>query len=124
MVSNLYPTQGELDIDRLVEVGNLIQKSIQVVVDQHDKGSESTEGRIPLWPMYEAQRNIISGTGVLLELISDPSLRLMEYSGQYWESRALAIAVAKHIPDLLSNGPLPLDQLSKTTRIESGKLGG
>lgn len=74
--------------------------------------------------MAHVRGPVIAATGVLLELVSDPSLRLMEYSGQYWESRALAIAVAKQIPDVLSNGPLPLQQLSKTTRIESGKLGG
>ncbi|OJJ07368.1 hypothetical protein ASPVEDRAFT_202138 [Aspergillus versicolor CBS 583.65] len=122
MVSDFGPTQDGLDIDKLVEVGRLIQKSIQVVVEEHYKAPEPAESSIPSWPMYEAQRNIIAGTGVLLELISDPSLRLMEYSGQYWESRALAIAVAKHIPDVLSNGPLPLEQLSNITRIESRKL--
>jgi hypothetical protein len=117
------PATDSLDIKRLVQVGDLIQKSIATIVDQHLKSPNATDDSIPPWPTYEAQRNIISATGVLIELISDPSMRLMEYSGQYWESRALAIAVAKRIPDLLNPKPLPLQELSAITGIESRKLG-
>ncbi|KAF4211554.1 hypothetical protein CNMCM5878_002502 [Aspergillus fumigatiaffinis] len=116
------PATDSLDIKRLVQVGDLIQKSIATIVDQHLKSPNATDDSIPPWPTYEAQRNIISATGVLIELISDPSMRLMEYSGQYWESRALAIAVAKRIPDLLNPKPLPLQELSAITGIESRKL--
>lgn len=62
MVSNFSPTQGGLDTDRLMEVGRLIQKSIQVVVDEHGKGSGPTESQIPSWPMYEAQLSLRPGS--------------------------------------------------------------
>lgn len=117
------PGTDSVDIKRLIQVGDIILKSIQTIVCQHLKGPNATGDSIPPWPVYEAQRNIISASGVLIELVSDPSMRLMEYSGQYWESRALAIAVAKRIPDLLNPEPLPLQELSATTGVESRKLG-
>lgn len=123
MDNELRSDKGNLDIERLVQVGSLIQKSIQILVDEDAKELRETENSIPSWPIYEAQRNIIAATGTLVELVSEPSMRLMEYSGQYWESRALAIAVAKRIPDLLGTKSLPLCELSRITGVESGKLG-
>ncbi|KAL3470061.1 S-adenosyl-L-methionine-dependent methyltransferase [Aspergillus californicus] len=124
MAGKTAPTAAHIDTQKLVEVGNLIQSSIQAIVDEGPKqcpGASAT----PSWALYEAQRTIISATGSLVELVSDPSMRLMEFSGQYWESRALAIAVAKRIPDLLSSSDhgVSLDEIASTTGVEIGKLG-
>lgn len=124
MTGKTAPTATHIETQKLVEVGNLIQSSIQAIVDEGPKqcpGASAT----PSWALYEAQRTIISATGSLLELVSDPSMRLMEFSGQYWESRALAIAVAKRIPDLLSSSDhgVTLDEIASATGVEIGKLG-
>ncbi|KAL2839749.1 S-adenosyl-L-methionine-dependent methyltransferase [Aspergillus pseudoustus] len=118
------PNEAPIDIQKLVAVGNLIQNSIQAVVDEATK-QRPRASSIPSWPIYEAQRTIISATGALLELVSDPSMRLMEFSGQYWESRALAIAVAKRIPDLVGSSEqgVCLEEIAAKTGIEIGKLG-
>ncbi|KAK1143900.1 hypothetical protein N8T08_006015 [Aspergillus melleus] len=113
-----------LNVEQLVDVGLLIQSSIQAIVDVSKERSLASN-TTPPWDFYEAQRTIISATGALLELVSDPSMRLMEYSGQYWESRALAIAVAKRVPDLLAAADegVPLGEIATKTGVETGKLG-
>ena len=47
---------------------------------------------------------MLAAVGMVTELVSDPSSRLLEVSSQYFEARALRIAAERRIPDLLAKG--------------------
>ncbi|PKY04557.1 S-adenosyl-L-methionine-dependent methyltransferase [Aspergillus campestris IBT 28561] len=114
----------EINVGQLVDLGCLIQEKIQAIVNESTNRS-NTSGLAPSWALYSAKKTIISATGTLVELVSDPSLRLMEYSGQYWESRALAIVAAKRIPDILSSSAtgVPLPHIAAKSGVECAKMG-
>ena len=76
--------------------------------------------------LHQAQRIILSICGKLTELVSEPSERIIEAACQYWESRALAIAAERRIPDLLDNAQgktMDVNEIAEKTGIEEGKLG-
>ncbi|KAK2743445.1 hypothetical protein FQN57_004910 [Myotisia sp. PD_48] len=126
-IMTLTPNFGSRsrEVERLLAVGNLIQNCIQTVVKEWTTSPDVSDSSLQSWDLFEAQRSLISATGVLVELISNPSMRLMEFCGQYWESRALGIVVAKRIPDILASRSdgVHLREISRRTGLEQGKLG-
>ena len=76
--------------------------------------------------LHQAQRTILSICGKLTELVSEPSERIIEVACQYWESRALAVAAERRIPDLLENAEgkaMDIGGIAEKTGIEERKLG-
>lgn len=76
------------------------------------------------------QKTVLAAAGSLIELISEPSNRLIEVSMQYFEARALHLAAERRIPDLLSSrardgdqvAGLSVEEIGNETGIEPRKL--
>lgn len=80
---------------------------------------------LPPRDTFNVQRNLLAAAGKLTELVSSPSNRLLEVSSQYFEARALHIAVDKRIPNLIDTAPekvLTIEALAKQVGIEPRKL--
>jgi hypothetical protein len=131
------------EADQLIQMGKLLNEAIQTVTEEwknekfsksHTNGANGVNGAsndantadtLPSWPLYQAQRTILSLTGALTELVAEPSHRLTELMGEYWESRALFIATERRIPDLLHEAGdegMEITELAKKTGIEHLKL--
>ena len=139
------------DVSQLVQLGELLTKAIRTVTEEwsqekftkqdgsttsppvaknkHCRQSDSRPSDkpeiLPSWRLHEAQRTILAISGTLTELVAEPYHRLQEFSAQYWEARALAIATERRIPDLLheagDNG-MCVKVIAERTGIESKKL--
>jgi len=106
---------------KLRQLGDLIQTAINDVVDL----SGDSDGTLPGQQLFDAQKILLSASGLITELISSPSSRLLEVSSQYYESRALHIVADKRIPDILAKaGDEGVDvvTLAQEVQIESRKL--
>lgn len=133
------------EANQLIQMGQLLNESIQIVAEEwknekfsktqgssgnginaareHEKAN--TADILPSWPLYQAQRTILSLTGALTELVAEPSHRLSELMAEYWESRALFIATERRIPDLLHEAGdegMDITEIAKKTGIEHLKL--
>lgn len=108
-------------IDQLRQIGLLLQSSIETVV----KLNENSAGDLPAKPLFDAQRAILSAAGKLTELVSEPSVRILEVSSQYFESRCLHIIADKRIPDILAgagDAGVHVDKIAEAVGIETRKL--
>jgi hypothetical protein len=139
------------DVEQLVQLGELLNKAIQTVTEEwsqekfvkqdgsatsvpaaqneHCRDSDSQPSDrseiLPSWRLHEAQRTILAISGTLTELVAEPYHRLQEFSAQYWEARALAIATERRIPDLLheaGDDGMSVKVLAERTGIEPKKL--
>ncbi|KIK64596.1 hypothetical protein GYMLUDRAFT_981809 [Collybiopsis luxurians FD-317 M1] len=81
---------------------------------------------MPSVEVFQASRTILSTMGVIADIVQSPPARLAEICAQFYESRALHIAVQNNIPSLLSTASqqdgVPLDHLSKKTGMKEHKL--
>lgn len=116
------------DLDQLLELGNLIQSSIERYVEGKRKLARSPVGDVP--PprvVFDAQRNLLAAAGKLTELVVEPGTRLQETAIQYMESRALHIVADKRVADILAvhgkESGVHIDTLAQETRMDSRKLG-
>ncbi len=94
--------------------------------DDLSSSSPSTAPALPSPRLYEAQRTIAAIAGKLTELVSEPSARVIEIGCQYWETRALYVAVERRVPDLLAEGDgmgMRIGDIAGRTGIEERKLG-
>jgi hypothetical protein len=130
------------DAVQLLQTAELITKAAHTIVSEWSKDAETqqnlplTNGRsannpplaLPSHELYEAQRIVLAATGKLTELVSDPSVRILEVATQFQESRSLYIAAERRIPDFLaadgSNQGKHISEISKDAKIESRKLCG
>lgn len=106
----------------LRNLGDLIQSSINELL-QCDESLEAQD--MPSKPLFEIQRNLLSAAGKLTELVSQPNIRILEVSSQYFEARCLHIAVDKRVPDLLEtteDAGMHVNEIAKEVGIESRKL--
>lgn len=133
------------EADQLIQMGKLLNEAIQTVTEEwknekfsktqtngtngvngaRGDGTANTADILPSWPLYQAQRTILSLTGALTELVAEPSHRLTELMAEYWESRALFIATERRIPDLLHEAGdegMEITEIAKKTGIEHLKL--
>lgn len=82
---------------------------------------------VPSPGLYEARRILLGAAGMLVDTVQDPQARLMEIGTQFYESRALHVAVDANIPDLLAKADpqqgVPLADLAQITGINPRKLG-
>ena len=120
---------------QLLQLSDLVTTNIQTVIQEWAKEQQpdssndgAPPGMLPSRRLYEAQRTLLALTGTLTELITEPSLRILEVGCQYWETRALFIAAERHIPDILaspdvdSSVGMSAQLLGEKTGIEHLKL--
>ncbi|KAI0003445.1 S-adenosyl-L-methionine-dependent methyltransferase [Xylariaceae sp. FL0662B] len=117
------------DIRKLRQVGQLVNSAIETIITEWSNNPtphESIDGlQVPAWEFYNAQRILIAAAGTIEELVCDPSLRLLGFSTQYFESRALYIAADHRIPDLLASSGekgLHVAAIAKHVGIQEEKL--
>ncbi|KAI9688867.1 MAG: hypothetical protein M1822_001224 [Bathelium mastoideum] len=87
---------------KLLQLGALIQSAIAEIVTLNGAKEEEFEV-LPAKPLFNAQRTLLSAAGLLTELASEPSNRLLEVGSQYFEARCLHIAAEKRIADIVSD---------------------
>ncbi|KAG2416263.1 hypothetical protein HFD88_007456 [Aspergillus terreus] len=125
------------DAVQLLQTTEIISKCTQTIIAEWSNEAETFKKRassgragaelvLPSHELFNAQRTITAAIGKLIELVSEPSVRILEIAGQYQESRALYIAVERRIPDILASqdneGGMPVKELSSRTGIEHRKL--
>lgn len=130
---------------QLLQLLELTQKSIHQIIGEWAKESSTeplekasnklgtTEKRkdssssLPSRELYEARRTLLAVTGKLVELVADPSERLLEVSSSYNEARCLHIAASLRIADIIhtagGEAGASIELLSKQTGVEVAKLG-
>lgn len=122
---------------QLLQTAELISQSARTIFSEWAKDAEALQDQpqtnghstnipspptLPSHELYEAQRTILAATGKLTELISDPSVRILEVATQFQESRALYIAAERRIPDFLGSQNKHIKEISEHAKIESRKL--
>ncbi|KAL6711557.1 hypothetical protein ACN47E_004491 [Coniothyrium glycines] len=108
-------------IHQLREIGAIIQSSIETVT----RLNNTSKDQLPAKPLFDAQRAILAAAGKLTELVSQPSIRILEVSSQYFESRCLHIIADKRVPDILAEGGargVHVEKIAKSIGIETQKL--
>ena len=124
-----YP-KTVVEINELLQVSELLTGAVRTVIDEWAKETRDitpsgTVAFLPSQELHQAQRTILAIAGKLIELVSEPSQRILEVACQYWECRALSVAAERRIPDLLAakgDEGVEIAVLAKTTTIESAKL--
>ena len=123
------PAKTLQDVAQLLQISDLISTNIRRVIEawsvESNPSSSQTSKILPSPALHEAQRTLLSATGTLAELVSEPSVRVLELGCQYWESRALYIAAERRIPDALAHAEgaaLTAEDLAEKTGIEVRKL--
>lgn len=127
------PQRPLADAHKLLQLLDLVSGSIRSVIAAWASPASGTTNpagteNLASWDLFQAQRTLLSATGLLTELVTDPSSRLLEVSSQYNESRALHIAAGLRVPDLLAEGTergrngLAVEELGTKVGIEPRKL--
>lgn len=109
----------------LLQLGSLIQNTINDFVNAKNDKKAQADASLPSHALFEARRILESAAGMLTELVSDPSSRIIEVALQHYEARALHIAAALRIPDILAEHGeqgCGIKELSSRVSIESRKL--
>ncbi|RYP31586.1 hypothetical protein DL767_005695 [Monosporascus sp. MG133] len=123
-------SQRAADIEKLRQLASLVTSATEAVIAEWTEGEttppDTIDGiQLPSHRLYGAQRILAAAAGSIEELVCDPSLRLLNFSTQYVESRALHIAAEHRIADLLEDArdsELHVQELAKTIGIETEKL--
>ncbi|THC94252.1 hypothetical protein EYZ11_006261 [Aspergillus tanneri] len=119
------------DAARLLELSDLISRTARLIIDQWatetPAGTETgSVSNIASPALFNAQKTLLSASGLLTELVSEPSSRLLEVSSQYNEARALHIVAELRVPDVIAKKEgqkATIEELSEATGIEKRKLG-
>ncbi|KAF2199794.1 S-adenosyl-L-methionine-dependent methyltransferase [Delitschia confertaspora ATCC 74209] len=128
----MAPQHTLADAVRLMELADLIKDTVKVVIDEWSKEPASTKsgnastGAIASPALFDAQKTLLSASGVLTELVSDPASRVLEVSSQYNEARALHIVAELRVPDVIDGTPskeATIEEISEAVGIEKRKLG-
>ncbi|KAL4889029.1 S-adenosyl-L-methionine-dependent methyltransferase [Aspergillus ambiguus] len=126
------------DVVQLIQTADIISSTVQTIISawskeaevfKHQDKSTDLAAEISILPSHElfnAQRTIVAAIGKLAELVSEPSVRILEVAMQFQESRALYIAVERRIPDILAphdkKGGLSIVEIGRHACIEHRKL--
>ncbi|KAJ5546948.1 hypothetical protein N7494_004533 [Penicillium frequentans] len=119
------------DAVQLIQTADIISKTTQIVVSEWAKeaeasGGSTASGTLPSHELFNAQRTIAAALGKVAELVSEPSVRILEVATQFQESRALYITAERRIPDILAphdqQGGLSVTEISENAKIEHRKL--
>ncbi|KAI1373457.1 S-adenosyl-L-methionine-dependent methyltransferase [Hypoxylon crocopeplum] len=119
-------------ITKLRRIVSLITQASETVIAEWENNSgtaeapEAPEGvQLPNHSLFNAQRTLLAAAGSIEELISDPAIRLLSLSSQYFESRALHIAAEHHVTDILhghNDAGVHVSVIAKKIGIEERKL--
>ncbi|KAL6302966.1 S-adenosyl-L-methionine-dependent methyltransferase [Sparassis latifolia] len=114
--------------EKLLAVVDLVVNAAQVVIQEWTK-EDATGGQNALpasVDLFKAQRTILSACGSFTEIIQVPQRRILEVANQYFEARALHIAVehrvARHLAKVDQAVGMPISELSKATGLHPEKL--
>ncbi|EWC44896.1 hypothetical protein DRE_00955 [Drechslerella stenobrocha 248] len=110
---------------QILKLGELIQTAIADYVAAKSSQVKNAEGSLPSHALFEAQKTLLSAAGMITELVSDPSGRVIEVALQHYESRSMHIAASLRIPEILAehgNAGCGIDTLATRVGIESRKL--
>ncbi|KAI1823254.1 S-adenosyl-L-methionine-dependent methyltransferase [Xylaria intraflava] len=117
------------DIEKLRKIVSLVTQASEAVIAEWENGTateETSEGvQLPSHAVFNAQRTLSAAAGSVEELVSDPSTRLVTFSTQFFESRALHIVAEHRIPDILDrhgHGGAHVSVVAKEVGIEEKKL--
>jgi len=123
------------DAHHLLQLLELTTQAVHTVIaewaklpaEQSSKDAGPGEAQLPSRELFEAQRTLISASGMFTELVATPSQRLLEVSSQYNESRCLHIAAELRVADIIARAGndqgVHVRQLSAEVGIENRKLG-
>jgi hypothetical protein len=115
---------------QLLQLSGLIQTWVANYVAAQTAGpldgDRDHQSALPSKALYDAQRTLLAAAGMLTELVSDPSGRIIEVALQQFEARSLHLAAATRVPDILAEhgGELCIDELSAKVGVEKKKLCG
>ena len=118
---------------QLLQLSTLITTNIHHVISAWASEPTTSSTTLPSPALHKAQCTLVAAMGKLTELIAEPSVRILELGCQYWESRALYIAVERRVADLLAEhadgngneygkGGLSADELGTAIVNEGRKL--
>ncbi|KAH9895356.1 S-adenosyl-L-methionine-dependent methyltransferase [Xylariomycetidae sp. FL2044] len=117
---------------KLRQVVKLLSSSCESLIGEWGKRSKNGtdheknhDQELPSREAFEAERTIKAALGSIEELACTPSMRLMEFSTMFWNSRALHIAAENNIPDLLAekdSDGVDVETISEAVGIEKNKL--
>ncbi|KAK6332339.1 hypothetical protein TWF696_003057 [Orbilia brochopaga] len=119
---------------KLVDVGRLIQKTIDEYVnaerEMRTTGTTCDHDTLPSHALFEARKALLGAVGLLTELVSDPSTRLMEVAAQSMESRALHIVASLRVADIIEEAGSPaglppsmeINAIASKVRMDPQKL--
>ncbi|KAK4145922.1 S-adenosyl-L-methionine-dependent methyltransferase [Dichotomopilus funicola] len=112
---------------QLLQLSGLIQtwvaKYIAATTSPKKDQDQDQEDTLPSKALFDAQRTLLATAGMLTELVSDPSSRIIEVALQQFEARALHLAAAVRVPDILAErGEMGIEELSVRVGVEGKKL--
>lgn len=110
---------------QLLQLSGLIQTTVAKYVEAKNSGYKNVEGSLPPKPLFDAQRTLLSAAGMITELVSDPSSRIIEVALQQFEARALHLAAATRVPEILAGkgeAGCSVKEISARIGVESRKL--
>ncbi|KAI0541762.1 S-adenosyl-L-methionine-dependent methyltransferase [Xylaria digitata] len=113
--------------EKLRQTVQLIAAASETIIDgwkrEAEGGLDTIDGiQLPTHAVYNAQRVLAAAAGSIEEIVCDPSLRILGFSSQYLESRALHIAAEHRIADVLDKQSLHTSDIAQRIGIETGKL--
>lgn len=113
---------------QLMKLSGLIQNAVVDYVAAQNEACISNgrlEGTLPSKSLYDVRRVLLAAAGMITELVSDPSSRIIEVALQHFEARALHLTTAMRIPDILAeNGGsgCGVEMLAARVGVEPRKL--
>ncbi|KAK4244016.1 S-adenosyl-L-methionine-dependent methyltransferase [Corynascus novoguineensis] len=108
---------------QLLQLSGLIQTWTANYIAAKNDTSADDQSPLPSRELFDAQRTLLAAAGMLTELVSDPSSRIIEVALQQFEARSLHLAAATRVPDILAEkGEMSVDELSSQVGIEKKKL--
>lgn len=110
---------------QLLQLSGLIQTWVAkyIAAATTKGGQDQNQDALPSKELFDAQRTLLAAAGMLTELVSDPSSRIIEVALQQFEARALHLAAAVRVPDILAErGEMGIDELSARVGVEGKKL--
>ncbi|KAL2163196.1 hypothetical protein VTH06DRAFT_5252 [Thermothelomyces fergusii] len=108
---------------QLLQLSGLIQTWIANYIAAKNDPDANKDGSLPSKPLFDAQRTLLAAAGMLTELVSDPSSRIIEVAMQQFEARSLHLAAATRIPEILAErGEMSVEELSARVGVEKRKL--
>lgn len=122
-------TQLQDQVATLTKATQFLNSSVERLIAQWK--SDDAEGQIvdgvllPTKDSYDAHKTILGAIGKIQELVSNPPIRLIETSHQFYESRALHIATEHRIADLVAENDekgVAIAELAKKANVDEDML--